>query len=98
MGNDEKEAAKALVDLPLCIVYLIEEEAYFLALTGGGMDLTWQICEAYMRLGYLPPTHFSRLPRYAGATLNSAEALTNRCCSASGRAGSSATSSRCPSS
>ncbi len=59
-----EDAAFALKDVPLCIVDM--EGDHYLALTGGGMDLSWEICEAYMRLGYLPPTHFARLPRYAG--------------------------------
>lgn len=69
---DEVEAAKRLVSLPLCIV-----EPHFnadsrqtpsdwgMALTGGGMDLIWEIAEAYMRLGYLPPARL-RLPKMAG--------------------------------
>ena len=61
------EDAQNIDHLPLCIVHFIEEERYALALTGGGMDLSWEICEAHMRLGYLPPTHF-RLPRMAGMT------------------------------
>lgn len=59
------EDAKKINHLPLCIIYFTESEEYALALTGGGMDLSWQICEAYMRLGYYPPVHF-RLPRMAG--------------------------------
>lgn len=39
----------------------------YLALTGGGMDLSWEICEAYLRCGYLPPAHFARhLPKMGG--------------------------------
>lgn len=64
------EAAKRIVDLPLCIVHLIDEEIYGLALTGGGMDLSWEICEAHMLLGYLPPLHFCDLPEMAGLKLN----------------------------
>lgn len=30
----------------------------FMALAGGGMDFSWDICEAYIRLGMLPPVHF----------------------------------------
>jgi len=67
--NFEMEDAKKIKDLPLCLMYFYEdegtEEHYALALTGGGMDLSWQICEAYMRLGYYPPVHF-RLPNMAG--------------------------------
>ena len=61
----DEEDAKKLNHLPLCIVYFTESEEYALALTGGGMDLSWQICEAHIRLGYYPPVHF-RLPRMAG--------------------------------
>ena len=67
--EDVYEAAKKIVDLPLCIVEFMDEadeDRYALALTGGGMDLSWEICEAYMRLGYLPPAHFADLPDYAG--------------------------------
>jgi len=63
----DSEDAQKISDLPLCIVYFNESEEYALVLTGGGMDLSWQICEAHMRLGYYPPTHF-RLPRLSGKT------------------------------
>lgn len=51
------------------IVRIINEgEAitYALALTGGGMDLSWDICLAYVLLGYYPPMHFCDLPELAG--------------------------------
>lgn len=56
---------------PLCLVtYDSEgggEHKWGLALMGGGMDLTWEICEAYMRLNYLPPASFAAtLPSFAG--------------------------------
>ena len=67
---DVDEAAKAIVDLPLCIVeftdYTEDDDRYALALTGGGMDRSWEICEAFMRLGSLPPAHFADLPEFAG--------------------------------
>lgn len=70
---DPAEAAKAIVDLPLCVIEWQGDEqdnhsgGYALALTGGGTDLTWEICEAFMRLGYLPPVHFaSQLPGICG--------------------------------
>ncbi len=46
----------------------IEEDdaTYVLALSGGGMDLTWDICHAYMLLGYAPPLQFCDLPGFAG--------------------------------
>jgi len=45
-------------------------EEYYLALAGGGMDLSWDICLAYMLLGYLPPVHFCGLPGFAGKKLD----------------------------
>ncbi len=60
-----EEACTKIMDLPLCLVH-IEPDMYGLALTGGGMDLSWEIDEAYMRLGYLPPFHFADLPDMAG--------------------------------
>jgi hypothetical protein len=64
-GALDKYDAQAIINLPLCLVNL-ETGEYGLALTGGGMDLSWEICEAYIRLGYLPPFHFCDLPRMAG--------------------------------
>jgi hypothetical protein len=62
---DTDEAAKKIVHLPLCIVHFLETDEYALALTGGGMDLSWEICAAFIELGYHPPVHF-RLPEFAG--------------------------------
>lgn len=66
--NDPDRAALLIADLPLCLIYMNDD--YYLALTGGGMDLSWEIAEAYMRLGHLPPAHFANLPRYAGMPLD----------------------------
>lgn len=54
--EDNADAARKLVDLPLCVVEVDGETG--LALTGGGMDLSWEICEAFIRLGHYPPVHF----------------------------------------
>ena len=64
--GDTMDAAKKLINTPLVIVEFLDSGDYALALSGGGMDLSWEICEAYMRLGYLPPAHFCRLPQMAG--------------------------------
>lgn len=67
--GDDAEAAMKLKGLPLCIVHFLDRGIhgqYALALTGGGMDLSWEICEAFMRLGELPPTKFADLPGMAG--------------------------------
>lgn len=50
---DPNEAAKALANLPLCVVQV--DETWGLALTGGGMDMSWEIVEAFTRIGLLPP-------------------------------------------
>lgn len=62
-------AARQIAHLPLCVVEMQDGQTG-LALTGGGMDLSPQICRAYMALGYLPPVHFARLPEYAGYEQN----------------------------
>ena len=66
--DDMYEAAKAIIDLPLCVVEVDDNTG--LALTGGGMDLSWDICDAFIQLGYLPPLHFCRLPDYVGMKLD----------------------------
>lgn len=68
VARDEDDARK-IAGLPLCITFKQDawgDEEYALALTGGGMDLSWEICEAYIRLGFLPPTHFCNLPAMSG--------------------------------
>lgn len=66
VGDDPHEAASRISDLPLCVVEF-SDGSYSLALTGGGMDLSWEICEAFTRLGYLPPFRFTQnLPKLAG--------------------------------
>ena len=60
------------------IVY-IDDEPY-LALTGGGMDLSWEICEAYLMLGLYPPAHFCDLPRMAGRGDNERDRMIVRAC------------------
>lgn len=68
--SDPEIAAKKLArTVSLCLIYLTAEDEYGMALTGGGMDLSWDICEAYVRLGYLPPVEFCRLPEFAGMRL-----------------------------
>lgn len=47
-----------------CTCVEIDGEPY-LALTGGGMDLSWEICESFLALGYYPPAHFAELPAMA---------------------------------
>lgn len=65
-----ENAAIAIAHLPLCAVEFTITSGFLisggLAMTGGGMDISWKICEAYMRLGYLPPLYLCDLPRMAG--------------------------------
>ena len=56
-------AAVKITDEPLCVVLV--DDKYGLALTGGGMDLSWNVCRAFMKVGKLPPAHFSDLPAFA---------------------------------
>lgn len=68
------EAAAQLYDLPVCIVEFFERSMdYGLALTGGGMDLSWELCLAYIRLGHTPPLKFCDLPRMAGMDFSAPE-------------------------
>lgn len=64
--NDPRRA-KRLASLPLCIV-TFEYGLQGLALTGCGTDMSWEICEYYMLLGYLPPNAFCVLPNLADRT------------------------------
>ena len=67
--KDEQEAAKRLAYLPLCLVRIgaWDDDNWALALTGGGMNLAWQIAEAHIRLGFLPPLDICEgLPDFAG--------------------------------
>ncbi len=43
-----------------------DEDVYALALSGGGMDLSFDICHAFILLGYAPPLQFCELPDFAG--------------------------------
>lgn len=50
-------------------VTLVEvDDEPVLALTGGGMDLSWDICLAYIICDSYPPMHFCDLPDFAGQT------------------------------
>ena len=62
-----------------CTIVLIDG-APFLALTGGGMDMTWEICESYLRCGYFPPAHFASLPAMAGRGTTEHDAMIIAAC------------------
>lgn len=63
--DDPRGCAVSIADLPLCVITDEEGEMLGLALTGGGMDLSYEIAQAYIACGYFPPAHF-RLPAMAG--------------------------------
>ncbi len=67
--DDCEAAAAKITHLPLCVVEFKDGQTG-LALTGGGMDLSWEICEAFIELGYYPPVHFCDLPDMAGMQWN----------------------------
>jgi len=60
-GKELKKLVKKMSGIT--VIYLTDEDGYFLALTDGGMDLTWEICEGYIILGYLPPAYLCRYLR-----------------------------------
>lgn len=61
---DPEEAQRKLWELPVTLVRL--DGGYVLALTGGGMDLSDALAEAYLLLGLFPPTELCSLPDHAG--------------------------------
>jgi len=66
----DESTARKIIDVNMCLVFIEDEDKTYLALTGGGMDLSWDIAEAYIKLGYLPPAKIS-LPNLAGTDPNS---------------------------
>jgi hypothetical protein len=54
----DPETANKIADLSLCLLS-IDGDTY-LALSGGGMNMSWEICAAFVALGLLPPVHFAK--------------------------------------
>jgi hypothetical protein len=81
--RDPEAAARAIAHLPLCVVEVNGDTG--LALTGGGMDLSWEICEAFLALSFYPPTHFAALPEMAGRGRSAADKRLMRACEESFR-------------
>lgn len=64
---DAEWAAARILESGLPLVVVRCDGLPYLALAGGGVDLSWEICEAYMALDLYPPAHFAgSLPRMAG--------------------------------
>lgn len=62
LNADPYEFAERLRSFNLCLVKIeIEDDnaLWALALTGGGMDLSWDIAAGYIALGFLPPRGLS---------------------------------------
>lgn len=78
-----EHAQSLLLSFPLVVVLMENGQRTVLALSGGGMDFSWDICEAYMVLGYLPPVHFCPPPRIAGKGLSPRTRWVLRGCRAS---------------
>lgn len=74
-----EDAAKLLADSCLCVVEM-RDGTTGLALTGGGMDLSWEICAAFIKIGFLPPVHFADLPSMGGKTLTKENRLIVAAC------------------
>lgn len=53
--NDPDKSAKLLGGLDVCIVTMVADGRQFLVSTASGYHEGNNICEAYIRLGYLPP-------------------------------------------
>lgn len=78
-----EDAARKIAHLPLCVVEV--EGQTGLALTGGGMDLSWEICAAFVALGFYPPTHFAKLPAMGGRGASASDRRLIRACEESFR-------------
>lgn len=81
--RDPEDAARKISHLPLCVVEV--EGQTGLALTGGGMDLSWEICAAFVALGFYPPTHFAGLPEMGGRGTSASDKRLMRACEESFR-------------
>lgn len=61
-----------LDNMTIVVVYGDREvEGTHLALTGGGMDMSWHIARTYVNLGLLPPAALGTLPEMGGMDFGS---------------------------
>jgi len=63
--NSDVAQAILVTESNVCTVVILDDEPV-LALAGCGMDFSWNICRAYILLGYLPPFYFCDLPEMTG--------------------------------
>lgn len=69
LKNFDSRGLKKAVDDAGAMTLIQREDngEYYLALAGGGMDLSWDIAAGYVNLGYLPPFKICEgLPEFAG--------------------------------
>lgn len=69
----------------VCTTIIQYDGSFFLALTGGGMDLRWELCESYIALGYWPPADLCNLPAIAGRGDSDRDRAIVACCRESAR-------------
>lgn len=63
---DRRELAGLLDAMAGCVTLVTIDDSDYLALTGGGMDLSWNLCAAYVACGCMPPLRLLRgLPAMA---------------------------------
>lgn len=65
--NADREGCAALIEaFAGCVTLVTVDRQDYLALTGGGMDLSWNICAAFIACKCMPPLKYlSDLPRMA---------------------------------
>lgn len=65
-GADREECAANIDALAGCMSLVTIGDQDYLALSGGGMDLSWNICAAFIACGCVPPLKYLRnLPAYS---------------------------------
>lgn len=55
-----------ILDKASGLVVIEVNNSYALVLKAGGMDMSWEIVQAFTLMGFLPPTHFAELKQMAG--------------------------------
>lgn len=81
--GDRFEVPDDFRDKLICTTIVQIDDEHYLALTGGGMDMTWEICASFINLGYYPPAHFCELPQMCGKGENKSDREIIDCCNES---------------
>jgi hypothetical protein len=80
MRHEPGDAQAILDENPVATTVVLVNDTPFLALTGCGMDMTWDVVKSYVLLGLLPPLHFCDLPVFAGHKLSELDRATVKAC------------------